>query len=81
MAKEKQQKSAPKKNAPAKERRQLHPIRFLKEVVAELKKVSWPSRKDLISYSLAVMAFVALISVVVGVLDFIFQQGFMLIIQ
>ncbi len=69
-----------KDQKPKKERR-FHPIRFLKEVVAELKKVTWPSRKDLVNYTIAVIVFVILISVVVGVLDFVFQQGFLLIVR
>ncbi len=69
-----------KDQKPKKERR-FHPIRFLKEVVAELKKVTWPTRKDLVSYTIAVIVFVILISVVVGVLDFVFQQGFLLIVR
>ena len=69
-----------KDQKPKKERR-FHPIRFLKEVVAELKKVTWPSRKDLVNYTIAVIVFVILISVVVGVLDLIFQQGFLLIVR
>ncbi len=69
-----------KDQKPKKERR-FHPIRFLKEVVAELKKVTWPSRKDLVSYTVAVIVFVVLISAVVGVLDLIFQQGFLLIVR
>ncbi len=40
-----------------------------KNMVAELKKVAWPSREDLINYSLVVIAFVVVLSVVVGVLD------------
>lgn len=69
-----------KDQKPKKERR-FHPIRFLKEVFAELKKVSWPTRKDLISYTLAVIVFVLLFSVVIGALDFVFQAGFKLIVS
>ena len=69
-----------KDQKPKKERR-FHPIRFLKEVVAELKKVTWPTRKDLVNYTIAVIVFVILISVVVGILDFVFQQGFLLIVR
>ncbi len=68
-----------KDQKPKKERR-FHPVRFLKEVAAELKKVSWPTRKDLVSYTVAVIVFVILLSVVIGALDFIFLQGFNLIV-
>ena len=40
-----------------------------KNMVAELKKVAWPSKKDLINYSLVVIGFVFALAVIVGVLD------------
>ena len=35
----------------------------------ELKKVSWPTRKDLMSYTLIVICFMVLMGVVIGLLD------------
>jgi len=40
-----------------------------KNMVAELKKVAWPSRKDLVNYSIVVIAFVVALAVIVGLLD------------
>ena len=40
-----------------------------KNMVSELKKVSWPSKKDLINYSLVVIGFVFALAIIVGVLD------------
>ncbi len=40
-----------------------------KNMAAELKKVAWPSKKDLINYSLVVIAFVVVLAIVVGLLD------------
>lgn len=40
-----------------------------KNMVAELKKVAWPSKKDLINYSIVVIGFVFALAVIVGVLD------------
>ena len=40
-----------------------------KNMVAELKKVAWPSKKDLINYSIVVIAFVVVLAIVVGLLD------------
>ena len=40
-----------------------------KNLVAELKKVAWPSKKDLINYSIVVIAFVVVLAIVVGLLD------------
>ncbi len=49
--------------------------KYFKEVVGEVKKLSWPSRKELISYSLAVLGFCALMAVIIGLLDFGFSEG------
>lgn len=35
----------------------------------ELKKVTWPSRKDLLNYTLIVLAFMTFMGVVIGLLD------------
>ena len=40
-----------------------------KNMAAELKKVAWPSRKDLVNYSIVVIAFVVALAVIVGLLD------------
>lgn len=43
--------------------------RFFKEVAAELKKVSWPSKKELTNYTLAVLAVIAMFTVIIFVID------------
>lgn len=40
-----------------------------KNMASELKKVSWPSKKDLVNYSLVVIGFVVVLAVIVGLLD------------
>ncbi|MFH1752700.1 MAG: preprotein translocase subunit SecE [Candidatus Omnitrophota bacterium] len=47
---------------------------FVNEVKAELKKVSWPSRDELISSTIVVLVAVALLSVFVGICDLIFSR-------
>ena len=37
-------------------------VRFLREVVAELRKVIWPTRKELLTYATVVVIFVAVIT-------------------
>ena len=44
--------------------------RFLREVKVELKKVTWPSRKQTIGSTAVVIALVMLISLFLGVVDF-----------
>ena len=49
--------------------------RFLREVVAELRKVIWPSRKQLVTYTLVVLVFVSFMVALVALLDFLVGQG------
>ncbi len=42
---------------------------FFKEVVSELKKVTWPTKKVIIAYTIAVIVFVTIMMIVVFFLD------------
>ncbi len=50
-------------------------IRFLKEVVSELRKVIWPTRKQMITYTAVVLVFVAFMVAVIAGLDFALTKG------
>lgn len=41
-----------------------------KDMYHELKKVSWPTRKELINYSLVVLAFMVAMGIIIGLIDF-----------
>jgi preprotein translocase subunit SecE len=45
---------------------------YFKDVVAELKRVTWPSKKDTIAATWVVIATVILISLGLGIVDVIF---------
>ncbi len=49
--------------------------RFLREVVAELRKVIWPNRKEMVTYTIVVLVFVSFMIAFVALLDFLFGQG------
>lgn len=55
--------------------------KFFKEVRSELRKVSWPNRKTLVSYSSVVVASVAVVSFIVWAFDTTFVQIFKFIIK
>ncbi|MEX1376083.1 MAG: preprotein translocase subunit SecE [Eubacteriales bacterium] len=42
---------------------------FFKEVVSELKKVTWPTKRTVVSYTIAVVVFVIIMMVIVFFLD------------
>ena len=51
-------------------------VKFFKEVKSEMKKVVWPSKKQLVNNTLIVIAVVVLIGIVIAIFDTIFQFGF-----
>ena len=56
-------------------------INFIKEARAELKKVTWPNKKQLISSTIVVLITVALVAVFLGVVDLIFSRLVTIILQ
>ena len=50
-------------------------IDYIKEVVEEGKKVNWPTRKQTIFFTIAVLAVSAIIAYYLGFLDFLFGKG------
>jgi preprotein translocase subunit SecE len=63
----KDQKPAKKKDPNKKARRS--PIRVVKDTVSEMKKVSWPSRREWINHTAVVTVFCVILMVVVGLID------------
>jgi preprotein translocase subunit SecE len=49
-------------------------VRFIREVVAELQKVIWPTRKDLLTYTAVVLVFVSVLMTVIALLDVGFAE-------
>jgi preprotein translocase subunit SecE len=63
------------RRAAAQEKRKRTPPRqFLKEVRQELKKVNWPTRPELIAYTIVVLVSVTVLTTYVFGLDFVFSK-------
>lgn len=56
-------------------------IQFLREVKAELKKVTWPSRKQTLGSTVVVLVVVAIISLFLGVVDMGLSSLIRLVLQ
>ena len=69
--------SAPEKSAkpgrPAKSDRTT-PALFVRQVAAELRKVIWPTRKELITYTTVSLVFILIMVGIVSALDFGFTK-------
>jgi len=50
-------------------------IRFFKESYGELKKVTWPSREEVVSSTKVVLVSVVLIALALGLADFLIFRG------
>ena len=48
---------------------------FIRQVIGELRKVVTPTRQELLTYTIVVLAFVAVVMVIVFALDFVFGLG------
>jgi len=48
---------------------------FFREVISELRKVIWPTRNDLLTYTAVVVVFVAIMMTLVGLLDVGYAKG------
>ncbi len=54
-------------------------IKFFREVVSEVKKVSWPNSKELTNYTIIVVVLILIFAVAIGIVDFGLGRLFTLI--
>jgi preprotein translocase subunit SecE len=47
---------------------------FVRDVIQELKKVVWPTQRQLINYTIIVLVFVVIVALIIAALDFTFTQ-------
>ena len=66
--------SARRSAAPTEKKKRTGARKFLKEVRQELSKVDWPSRRELISYTVVVLVTVIVMTTLVFGLDFVFSK-------
>jgi preprotein translocase subunit SecE len=64
------------RRAAQKERKQRSGARqFLREVRQELRKVDWPTRKELVTYTVVVLATITVLTIYVAGLDYVFTRA------
>jgi preprotein translocase subunit SecE len=61
--------SRPARSASSSSDQRTSPATFYRQVVAELRKVVWPTQQQLITYFIVVMVFVIVLMTVVSLLD------------
>jgi preprotein translocase subunit SecE len=76
---EEQRKKAPRPaakpgGAPTKKER-TKPRQFIREVIAELQKVAWPTRQEVVAYSIVVLVSSVVIAAMIFAMDYVFTKG------
>jgi preprotein translocase subunit SecE len=66
---------APQAPRPAAKDERTGPIQFLREVRGELRKVAWPTRPEIINYSIIVLITVVVLTTYIATLDFVFGEA------
>ena len=47
---------------------------FLRQVMFELKKVVWPTKEQMVTYTAVVVVFVIIMGLIIAALDYVFVQ-------
>lgn len=63
-----------RKDSRGDDRGRTSPVTFLRQVVAELRKVVWPTQQQLITYFFVVLVFVIVLMTLVSLLDLAFGK-------
>jgi preprotein translocase subunit SecE len=66
---------APQAPRPKTKEERTGPIQFLREVRGELRKVAWPTRPEIINYSIIVLFTVVVLTAYIATLDFAFGEA------
>ncbi len=56
-------------------RERASPAQFMREVRAELRKVSWPTRAEVVNYSIVTLVVVVILTAIIGALDYGFGEA------
>ncbi|HPY08327.1 MAG: preprotein translocase subunit SecE [Patescibacteria group bacterium] len=55
-------------------------INYIKASISEMKKVTWPTKKETYNYTVLVIAISLIVAAFLGALDYIFNLGFKFIL-
>ena len=56
-------------------------MKFFRETKSEMKKVSWPSKDQLVRNTVVILAFVIIMTIVLSLVDFGFERLLSLIVK
>ena len=71
----------PRENRLAERDPRVGPVEYAREVRSELRRVKWPTRSEVINYTIVVTATVIVITAFIAGLDFLFGEGVIRILR
>ena len=74
-----QPRTPPRARSPKEQRTSV--LQFLREVRAELRKVAWPTREEVIKYSIIVFVTIVVMTTLIAVLDYAFGEAIFWVID
>lgn len=66
---------APTSTSAPTEKQRTSPGQFLREVRSELKKVNWPSRSEVVNYSIVVLVTTLVLTLLTWAMDWVFSNA------
>ncbi len=61
--------------APRPEKERTSPRQYVREVRGELRKVAWPTKQEVIRYSIIVLVTIVVLTTMIFVLDYLFAKA------
>ena len=58
-----------------------NPLQFISQVRAEVGKITWPTRREVVTTSIMVVIFTALLATFFSLVDFLIRIGYGLLLQ
>ena len=59
----------------------IGPSEYARQVRGELRKVAWPTRAEVINYSIVVLVALVVLTAIIFVLDYVFAKGVIFLFQ
>jgi preprotein translocase subunit SecE len=79
LDRDRRQQAVSRRPPPPERKKRAGPRQFLREVRQELKKVAWPTRRELLAYTLVVLVSVVVLTSFVFGLDFLISKGVLVV--
>ena len=64
-----------RENRPASPNERVSPRQYFSEVNTELRRVNWPTRNEVINYTIVVLVTLAVVTALIAGLDYVFGEG------